>query len=245
MKGLEYHYSMPCKLQKFIEEGLSCNKMGLPLCLTHTTRGQWDDDGIGLKERENGDAAQFHVKLLFVLWVNLTLGLVYLKEVLNYWLIDIMAHRVLYLLYIQIEFPRAPLLSMIVFLEEPVYQFWGFAFLKDEWHHLIYQIGYNIPILILPLCPKPQLYLAPLPSFLRWGCSSRVRLYRLRFKSLIWGSDIFGNFWHKCLNAVLIWTWINNFFWLGEVYFVSVNWIKRHVCRGEDGNGVGEREVLR
>jgi hypothetical protein len=95
--------SVPRQLQELPEKGISSNEMCLPLGLTHACGEEGDDDGIIGEEGDDGDAAQLHVELLFLLEVDLALGLVHLEEVLDDGLVDVVADGVLDLLHVEIE----------------------------------------------------------------------------------------------------------------------------------------------
>lgn len=57
--------------------------MSLSFSLAHTRRGERDDDGISLKEVMNSNSAKLHVVSLFIFRVNMAIGLMNLKEILN------------------------------------------------------------------------------------------------------------------------------------------------------------------
>ncbi len=95
--------SVSGQLQEFPEEGISSNEMGLPLGFTHACGDEGDDDSITRQEGDDGDTAHLHVELLFLLKVDLAFGLMYLEEVLDDGLVDIVADGVLDLLHVEIE----------------------------------------------------------------------------------------------------------------------------------------------
>jgi hypothetical protein len=92
--------------------------VSLPLGLTHSGRGEGNDDGIAPEEGEDGDPADLHVELLLLLLVDFAFGFVNLKEVLDHGLIDVMADGVFDFLHVMVEFGGSPRGIMGVVAEE-------------------------------------------------------------------------------------------------------------------------------
>lgn len=115
--------SVPGQFQELPKKRIPRDEMGLPLGLAHARRGEGDDDGIIAEEGHDGDATQLHVELLFLLKVDLALGLVDLEEVLDDGLVDVVTDGVLDLLHVEIKLVGSAGRRVGVVVEELADQF--------------------------------------------------------------------------------------------------------------------------
>jgi hypothetical protein len=141
-------------LDELPEEGIPGDEVRLALGLAHAGGGEGDDDGVVAEEGDDGDAAQLHVELLLLLLVDLALRLVHLEEVLDHRLVHVVADRVLDLLHVEVELVLGPPRRVRVVVEQLTHQPLGLVLLEQEGHHLVHQVGHDVPVFIFPFSSK-------------------------------------------------------------------------------------------
>ena len=155
--------------------------MNFSFGLTHPVRSKRNQDSIIIKESNDGNPWNLHVKFLFIVTVKLTLRLMNLQELQDDILIDIVSNWFLDLFHVEIEPFNCPGWVMRQRIEHLLDHFLRFYFFHQERNHLIDKVWNYISVLIFPFNSEIQPHVFTWRRSYRGKASSLFRFFHLDF----------------------------------------------------------------